>query len=486
MYESFYGFRKKPFSLLPDPAFLYVDDTHRKNLAQLVAGVMNRSGLTLVTGEIGCGKTTLAHFLRNQLQDRMTLGLLTNTPRSFTDLLQWILHVFRVQVEDTSEVKLHKTFLDFVSREFAENRDTLLIVDEAQNLTAEQIEDLRLLTNMNMDEHMFQVILIGQPRLRAMLRQSDTQHFGQLIGVEYQLNPLELEQTEGYIRHRIAVAGGDPAIFDSRACEVIHQYCKGVPRVINTLCDTVLFFAYDEQKTSVEGPFVNKIVRDGGMARTAELEALQPLVLGGRSQFTEKRFYAPVPIEETQEGHLTVAMLDGTSMGYYKVNGNCISIGRSQDNDIRLPDEKVSRHHARVVSSQGSHYLEDLASANGTYVNAQRVMGYALQNRDVICIDKYRLNYSLDNDSNGAEDKTTSALFNDTETNLYDSVPQPDSYQFGGASATTPDHAYSTAMEELPPSIRKDTGKADLESMELPENNPDLDSILKGLSRSLD
>ena len=435
---------------MPDPAFLYVDDLHRKNLAKLIAGVTNHTGVTLVTGEIGCGKTTLAHYLKNQLQEKVALGLLTNTPRSFTDLLQWILHAFRVQVEHTSEVKLHQTFLDFVSGEFAEKRDTLLIVDEAQNLAAEQLEDLRLLTNTNMAERMFQVVLIGQPRLRSMLRQSEMQHFGQLIGVEYQLNPLEPEQTEGYIRHRIAAAGGDPELFDSRACEVIHQYCNGVPRLINTLCDTVLFFAYDEQKTRVEGPFVKKIVLDGGVASTPnKFETLQLLVLGGSSHFTKSKFYVPIPVEQTQNGHLAVATLEGTSLGNHHVNGKCIMIGRSQDNDIQLPGDKVSRHHARIMpSSQGGYYLEDMASANGTYVNAQRVMGYALQDRDVICIDKFRLRYSLDNVSHEAEGEDTQALFNGAEMNLYSSMlKQPDNDQFAGVRvATADDHKYSEAI----------------------------------------
>lgn len=487
MYESFYGFQTKPFSLLPDPNFMYVEEMHRKTLAKLISGVMNHVGVTLVTGEAGCGKTTLVHYLKNQLEERMNIGVLTYASCTGENLLQWILQAFNVQVGELSEAKQLRAFLEFIRGESTGNRDTLLIVDEAQNLTAKQLEYLGALANLNGGDQMFQIVLVGQPKLCDSLCQPDLRYIAQVLGVEYRLSALEAEQTEHYIRHRISVAGCDAELFDSRACEAIHHYCNGVPRLINNLCDTLLFLAHDAKQSQIDAPFVNRAVLESSLGEQSKFEILRPLALSGSSNAENSRFYAPVPVSKHTYAQLSVAMVDGISIGSYRLNGNGLMIGRTQDNDIYLPDDRVSRHHARIIYSPQGHYLEDLASANGTYVNAQRVMGYALQEGDVIIIDKFRLCYSIDKAAHHESvDADMLAANNEVEINSY-ALPT-------GRGAPHPAHLGLTSVDEerattemKPQSfIQEQPSRTSQPSMELHDHKHDLDSVLKALSRSLD
>lgn len=485
MYESFYGFHTKPFSLLPDPSFMYVEEVHRKTLAKLISGVNNHIGVTLVTGEAGCGKTTLIHYLKDQLEERMNIGLLTYASCTDENLLQWILQAFNVQADELSEVMQHRAFIEFIRGESANNRDSLLIIDEAQNLTAKQLEYLGALANLNGGEQMFQVILVGQPKLRDTLCQPDLRYLTQVVGVEYRLSSLEPDQTEQYIHHRISVAGGDVGLFDSRACEAIHHYCNGVPRLINNLCDTLLFLAHDAQRSQIDGPFVNKTVLESSFGEQSKYELLRPLALSGSLTVEQPKFYAPVPASQSPYAQLSVAMVDGASIGNYRLNGSGLMIGRTQDNDIYLPDDRVSRHHARIISSPQGHYLEDLASANGTYVNAQRVVGYTLQEGDVISIDKFRLCYFIDQIADKAVD-TETLISNRVKVNAYASSTGESEYHPAHLGITSVDDEVAAINIEPQPFVQERAGRTRPSSMDLHDSKHDLDSVLKALSQSLD
>ena len=262
MYRSFYNLREKPFSLLPDPAFFYVSGKHRKALAKLRSGILNRAGTTLITGEIGSGKTTLIHHLVRELEGEVTIGLINNIHSRFDDLMEWVLQAFEVEVKGTSQIKLHRAFVNFVKDQTDQGRCALLFVDDAQNMSASVLEELRMLMNINVDYPSFQVVLVGQPELRGILEQPDMRQFAQRIVVEHHLRALDGEETGQYIQHRLQVAGGDPALFDTEACELIHQHSRGVPRLINSLCDTVLEYGYEEQRASIDGVLVRDILND--------------------------------------------------------------------------------------------------------------------------------------------------------------------------------------------------------------------------------
>lgn len=263
MYEQFYGFREKPFSLLPDPAFLYLSEKHRMALTMLQYGIMNQAGFTVVTGEIGSGKTTLIRQVLDEAGEDISIGLVSNTHRHFGELLQWVLLAFGLEYREKRKVELYHTLADFIVREYNQDRRTVLIIDEAQNLSAEALEELRMLSNINSDkDQVLQLILVGQPGLRQTLRRPELHQFAQRIAVDYNLRPLNLEETWNYIRHRLKVAGSNPNLFDTKACAAAYYYTGGTPRLINVLCDTSLVYGFAEQKRTIDAETVCEVVRE--------------------------------------------------------------------------------------------------------------------------------------------------------------------------------------------------------------------------------
>jgi len=263
MYEAFYKLREKPFTLLPDPGFLYLSNRHRMALTMLEYGLMNQAGFTVISGDIGAGKTTLIRHLLNNMDREHTVGLISNTHRSFGELLQWVLLAFSLEHRDMDKVEMYRRFVDFIIDEYAQNRRTVLIIDEAQNMEAETLEELRMLSNINADkDQALQVILVGQRELRETLRRPDLVQFAQRISVDYHLEPLSEDDTAGYIRHRLEVAGGRPDIFTPAACKAVYHFTNGVPRLINLLCDTALVYGYAEQKQRIDARLVADVARE--------------------------------------------------------------------------------------------------------------------------------------------------------------------------------------------------------------------------------
>lgn len=265
MYESFYGFREKPFSLLPDPAFLYLGRKHRIALTMLEYGMMKQSGFTVITGEIGSGKTTLIRRLLGQIGGGrdLNVGLVSNAHQSFGELMQWVLLAFKLDYRGKEKVELYQCLAEFMAHEFNQGRRTVLIIDEAQNLDPGTLEELRMLSNINADkDQILQLILVGQPELRDKLRRPDLTQFAQRIAVDFHLGVLDLQETCEYIRHRLVVAGGDPNLFEPEASVAVHYYARGTPRLINIICDITLVCAYAEQKKKIDADLVHDVMRD--------------------------------------------------------------------------------------------------------------------------------------------------------------------------------------------------------------------------------
>ncbi len=278
MYLSFYKFREKPFSLLPDPAFLYMSRNHRMAFSMLEYGLMNQAGFTVITGEIGSGKTTLVRQLLGQIEndDNIKVGLVSNAHRSYGELLQWVLLAFKLEYRGMEKVELYHTLVNFLNREYDLGHRTILIIDEAQNLDIEALEQLRMLSNINANKQLIlQLMLVGQPELRNMLRRPELEQFAQRIAIDFHLSPLDLQGTSEYIKHRLAVAGGDPNIFEASACVTVHYYTRGVPRLINVLCDTALVCGFADEKATIDADLVHDVVRDkiiGGLFLSHEAE----------------------------------------------------------------------------------------------------------------------------------------------------------------------------------------------------------------------
>lgn len=255
MYEQHFGFREKPFSLTPDPSFLFLGAKHMTGISLLRYGLMNKAGITVLTGDIGAGKTTLLRQLLSETGDDVVVGLISNTHESFGNLMQWVAVAFGLPVTTDSKALLYEQFAQFLIEQYAKGKRTILIVDEAQNLENRSLEELRLLTNINADkDQLLQLVLAGQPELREKLQQPGLVQFVQRIAVDYHLRPFGADETTQYIDHRVRTAGGTPGLFEPVACRFIHYQSGGVPRLINSICDTALVygFAAGEQRIAAE------------------------------------------------------------------------------------------------------------------------------------------------------------------------------------------------------------------------------------------
>ncbi len=263
MYESFYALRSKPFSLLPDPEFLFLSSRHKTGLNVLEYGLLNRAAFTVLTGDPGTGKTTLLNKVLEQSTGRCLLGMITTTHPNASSLLPWVADAFGLDVTGQDTVGYFRAFTAFLGRSFASGRQVLLVVDEAQNLNIQMLEELRLLSNVNDGRQSgVQIMLAGQPSLRALLTRPDMKQLAQRVAVDYALEPLNEEDTQAYVRHRLHVAGGDPSLFTEYACSLVHRLSGGTPRVINQLCDLALTYGFGEGAERITASLVLQVASD--------------------------------------------------------------------------------------------------------------------------------------------------------------------------------------------------------------------------------
>ena len=263
MYEAFYGLKEKPFSIQPDPDFLYWGHAHSLAFAMLEYGVMNQAGFTVVTGDIGCGKTTLVRELLRRLGPETTVGLLSNTRPQMDNLLNWVMMSLGQPFEQASYVATYQEFERFLIGEYYGGRRTVLIIDEAHNLGPKELEELRMLSNVNADkDQLLQLILIGQPQLRTLLQRPDLVQLAQRVASDFHLGPLTLEEALHYISHRLTVAGSASPLFSKNACEMIYEASYGVPRTINILCDTTLIYGFSVGAQNITSQIVGEVLED--------------------------------------------------------------------------------------------------------------------------------------------------------------------------------------------------------------------------------
>ncbi len=261
MYEEFYGLDRKPFSIQPDPDYIYWGRTHSLAYAMLEYGVMNHAGFTVISGEIGCGKTTLIRHLLNRLDQEYTVGLVSNIHDG--NLLEWVLSAFDQPYENKSHVALHDQLQKFLIEQYAAGKRTILIVDEAQNLGPQLLEQLRLLSNINADsDQLLQLILVGQPQLKTLLQAPELIQFAQRVASDFHLVPLTKLDVQEYITHRLEVAGRSEILFTKLACERIFEASRGIPRIINVLCDTSLVYGFAQMADRIDDTIVGEVIAD--------------------------------------------------------------------------------------------------------------------------------------------------------------------------------------------------------------------------------
>lgn len=264
-YLDHFGFSARPFSILPDPDMLFWSDRHRKAFAVLEYGMMTRAPLTVVTGEVGAGKTTLIQALLRRTDPDMRVGLISNARGDRGDLLRWILNAFDIATAQGADyVQLFQSFQDFVLGEYAAGRLVVLIFDEAQNLGADTLEELRMLTNINSGtDELLQLILLGQPELRDIILRPELRQFAQRVSATYHLGSFDAETSAAYIRHRLQTAGGSGDEIEAPAAARIHAEARGVPRMINKIADLALVYAAAAGSASVSADLVDELIADG-------------------------------------------------------------------------------------------------------------------------------------------------------------------------------------------------------------------------------
>ncbi len=268
MYERHFGFRCKPFALTPDPEFLYLSRQHAMAMTMLEYGLESQAAFSLLTGEIGSGKTTLVRRLLRGIGDQMAVGLISNAHSGFRSLHGWALSALEIAPFDDSDIAKYEALVDSFVREYGKGRRTLLILDEAQNLSIEVLEELRLLSNVNSEKDLvLQILLVGQPELRDKLARPALRQFAQRVSVDFHLRPLDRQETHAYIRHRLTVAGGNPGLFLPEAIEFVYARTQGIPRLLNQLCDFALVYAFADGRTSIDADLISQVVRERSLGK---------------------------------------------------------------------------------------------------------------------------------------------------------------------------------------------------------------------------
>lgn len=265
MYETFFGFSQKPFQIVPNPDVLYLTDKHQTALTYLEYGLREGSGFILLTGDIGSGKTTLIRHLLRGLDQSMDVAVIFNTIVSPGELVEMVVTEFELTAVPGNKNANLDLLRNFLIERYAAGRKVLLIVDEAQNLSTEVLEEVRMLSNLQSDDRMLlQIMLVGQPELQDTLASPHLAQLAQRIVVAYHLGPLGREEAGQYIRYRLEKVGGDPLLFTEQAMDHIFEATDGLPRAINIVCDTALVYAYADQAHEIDAAIVAQVMEDRG------------------------------------------------------------------------------------------------------------------------------------------------------------------------------------------------------------------------------
>lgn len=300
MYNAYFGFKEPPFSIAPDPRYLYMTAQHREALAHLVYGLNSDGGCILLTGEVGTGKTTICRCLLEQIPEKVNIALVLNPKISELELLETICDELGINYPEHD--KTIKTFTDRINQYLIEhnalNERTVLIIDEAQNLSSEVLEQLRLLTNLETDQRkLLQIIILGQPELLDMLSRPELRQLAQRITARYHLKPLSREELKAYINHRLAIAGQNIQLFPEGSLQLLYKLSRGIPRLINVICDRALLGCYVENTTGVEPGILKKAAKEvfgelkqkqnksGTSIKKASLIVLIVLIISGGFMF---------------------------------------------------------------------------------------------------------------------------------------------------------------------------------------------------------
>ena len=413
MYLQHFGLEQQPFQLTPDADFLYLSKAHNRAKSYMEYTVWNRDGFVVITGEIGSGKTTLIQQLLRSVDENVLIARIYQTQLNEIEFFQAILHEFGLDPFKAGKVELISMLNNFLLEQYAEGRQVILIVDEAQNLSKRVLEELRMLTGMETDEdRILNLILVGQPELKNLLDAPGMEQLSQRIRFRFHLAALEKDDIRNYIDHRLTVAGFDsnksgkiPKIFNEECIPILYRYTGGIPRLINSLCDTALICAFVENKKTITSNIIEEAVNELQWVPYNERVGIKALKNKPTSAVD---FDAPAKL---------IDLMHDDDVREYPLNDDATTLGRIGTNDIRLLDEMVSGHHAKVIRFQNNYFIEDIVSTNGTFVNGKRIHKCVLKNGDKISVGPYKLMFQMD-----AEEFSDEPLFDRSATSTNEAV----------------------------------------------------------------
>jgi len=402
MYLEPFKLKELPFRLSPDPQFLYLSKQHARAKAYMESTIWFTDGFVVITGEIGSGKTTLIESFLKEVPADVVVAQINQTQVTAMDFLQAVLAQFGFSPFKMRKAELIATLNNFLIEQYAAGRRVLLIVDEAQNLSMRVLEEIRLLSGVETTkEKVLRIILAGQPELNDKLDAPELEQLTQRVRLRFHLQTLSESETRGYIQHRLEVAGaGDRELFAAETYPEIFRYCGGVPRLINTLCDTAMMAAFTADRDTVTRADVVSAVQELQWVdfahrphhHAAEADRLPPpkppAAHDGRAARDGRA---------THDGRAALARLlvatDGRTVQEIPLRTGRVIIGRTADNDLHIDSRFISRHHCQVITTPHSCVIEDLNSTNGIFVKSNRVRRHYLNDGDVVLVGKHELIY---------------------------------------------------------------------------------------------
>lgn len=390
MYLDPFKLKELPFRLSPDPQFLYLSKQHARAKAYMESTIWFTDGFVVITGEIGAGKTTLIESFLKEIQSDVVVAQINQTQVSAVDFLQAILVQFGFSPFKMKKGEIIATLNNFLIEQYAAGRKVLLIVDEAQNLSLRVLEEIRLLSGVETTkEKVLRIILAGQPELNAKLDAPELVQLTQRVRLRFHLTALSQAETRGYIQHRLEVAGAaDRQIFAEDSFPVIFRFTGGVPRLINTLCDTAMMAAYTADRGMVSAQDIESAVAE---LQWVEFAARTQQQIRAATELALPRMRGADPALPPL-GKLLVAT-DGRTVQEIPLTQGRLIVGRTAENDLQIDSRFVSRHHCQITTSANSCVIEDLNSTNGIYVKNRRVRRHYLNDGDVVLVGKHELIY---------------------------------------------------------------------------------------------
>ena len=384
-YLSHFNLQEQPFRLTPDPDFIYWSKQHARAKAYMESTIWLADGFVVITGEIGSGKTTLLQSFLSELDDDVVYAVVSQTQLTPTQFLQAVLTEFGFKPFNKRKVELLDMLNMFLIEQYSNGKKVVLIVDEAQNLTHKVLEEIRMISGIETHkEKVLRIILAGQPELRDSLESPGLKQLVQRVRLRFHLGPLDRREMHEYVDHRLGVAGAgaETRLFEEDAFETIHRYTGGVPRLINTLCDTALLCAFADEKTTVGLDDVKAAVAELNWkeheSNTGIYEKLQQI------QQREVNSSDVTRIEVRTDGEIAQELTFPLGR---------VIVGRSSDNEIFIKSKFVSRHHAQLVSDENGCVIEDLNSTNGVFLGEKQVKKYRLRDGDVVSLGVHELVY---------------------------------------------------------------------------------------------